>query len=472
MVHTGPYWAVWRRAGGRGSAGETPPIIWGAFGGLGGAGGVSALCPQRVPFAVARARDAILFVAEWRFLVRDEEVPEPDGDPEPERDGVWKEDEEPPAGIWDSWTPRVVAVAEASPPSEEVRGSPSPRSPSGPWDGGVTAPCPLCPALVRGALRGRRGSKSVRGSRRGSRCCSRRAFPSGPRSRPVRGSPGDSQRSPGPRHRRRSRRGCPSVPGPGETCPDPPSPTPLGLSPSGSVVSPTGEGPPMPAPTPGPFARRRRRSSRSASRAATAAPPEAAQRSPAPRAGPLPHPVPREEPPTLPSPRQAPPTPPAPAAPGGPAGRAPAPGSAAGRTPGTRSAGSTGAPRARGTATIIILPLQRAVHPSAQTLPQPRRAPARCPARRHPLGAARGEGAGREHRGRAAALGNIAEPVASTGIPRAGDPGNRQGRQGRAAALRPLAGLGPPGPRCHRALGTLRAPRARPGGARRRRAGG
>ncbi|XP_036237820.2 uncharacterized protein C2orf81 homolog [Molothrus ater] len=81
---------------------------------------LAAVARQRVPFAVARARDAILFVAEWRFLVRDEKVPEPEGDPEPERDGVWKEDEEPPAGIWDSWTPGVVAVAEASPPSEEL----------------------------------------------------------------------------------------------------------------------------------------------------------------------------------------------------------------------------------------------------------------------------------------------------------------------------------------------------------------
>ncbi|XP_064568155.1 uncharacterized protein C2orf81 homolog [Zonotrichia leucophrys gambelii] len=81
---------------------------------------LASVARQRVPFAVARARDAILFVAEWRFLVRDDKVPEPQGDPEPERDGVWKEDEEPPAGIWDSWTPGVVAVAEASPPLEEL----------------------------------------------------------------------------------------------------------------------------------------------------------------------------------------------------------------------------------------------------------------------------------------------------------------------------------------------------------------
>ncbi|KAM7021296.1 uncharacterized protein C2orf81 homolog [Passerculus sandwichensis] len=81
---------------------------------------LAAVARQRVPFAVARARDAILFVAEWRFLVRDDKVPEPEGDPEPERDGAWKEDAEPPAGVWDSWTPGVVAVAEESPASEEL----------------------------------------------------------------------------------------------------------------------------------------------------------------------------------------------------------------------------------------------------------------------------------------------------------------------------------------------------------------
>ncbi|XP_039579662.1 uncharacterized protein C2orf81 homolog [Passer montanus] len=60
----------------------------------------------------------MLFVAEWRFLVRDNEDPRPEGDPDPERDGVWKEDEEPPPQLWDSWTPGVVAAV--SLPSEEV----------------------------------------------------------------------------------------------------------------------------------------------------------------------------------------------------------------------------------------------------------------------------------------------------------------------------------------------------------------
>ncbi|XP_053831531.1 uncharacterized protein C2orf81 homolog isoform X2 [Vidua macroura] len=71
---------------------------------------LAAVARQLVPFTVARARDAILFVAEWRFLVRD------DGDPDPERDGVWKEDEEPQT-FWDTWTD---TIAEASLSSEEV----------------------------------------------------------------------------------------------------------------------------------------------------------------------------------------------------------------------------------------------------------------------------------------------------------------------------------------------------------------
>uniref|UniRef100_A0A8C3TZR4 Uncharacterized protein n=1 Tax=Catharus ustulatus TaxID=91951 RepID=A0A8C3TZR4_CATUS len=82
-----------------------------------------SLCLQRVPFTVSRARDAILFVAEWRFLVRD------DGDPDPERDGVWNEDEEPQTSHWDSSTPGVVPER-----LKEVRRPPEPVP-------AVTAPC-------------------------------------------------------------------------------------------------------------------------------------------------------------------------------------------------------------------------------------------------------------------------------------------------------------------------------------------
>ncbi|XP_057225352.1 uncharacterized protein C2orf81 homolog [Malurus melanocephalus] len=81
---------------------------------------------QLVPFTVSRARDAILFVAEWRFLVRDEGDPDPGGDPlswgdtDPERDGIWKEDEEPQTCPWDSWTQGAVTVLDVSLPSEQV----------------------------------------------------------------------------------------------------------------------------------------------------------------------------------------------------------------------------------------------------------------------------------------------------------------------------------------------------------------
>ncbi|XP_053797429.1 uncharacterized protein C2orf81 homolog isoform X2 [Vidua chalybeata] len=77
---------------------------------------LAAVARQLVPFTVARARDAILFVAEWRFLVRDDGDPEPEGDPDPERDRVWKEDEEPQT-FWDTWTD---SIPEASLSSEEV----------------------------------------------------------------------------------------------------------------------------------------------------------------------------------------------------------------------------------------------------------------------------------------------------------------------------------------------------------------
>lgn len=88
--------------------------------------GLSALCLQRVPFTVSRARDAILFVAEWRFLVRDDGDPDRAGDPDPERDGVWSEDEEPQTRHWDSSTPGVVPEH-----WKEVRRPPEPARPVG-----------------------------------------------------------------------------------------------------------------------------------------------------------------------------------------------------------------------------------------------------------------------------------------------------------------------------------------------------
>ncbi|XP_063257379.1 uncharacterized protein C2orf81 homolog isoform X2 [Prinia subflava] len=64
---------------------------------------VATAARQRVPFAVARARDAVLFVTEWEFLVRDEGDPDCEGDSDPERDGVWGEDEEPQRCPCDCW---------------------------------------------------------------------------------------------------------------------------------------------------------------------------------------------------------------------------------------------------------------------------------------------------------------------------------------------------------------------------------
>ncbi|XP_039920057.1 uncharacterized protein C2orf81 homolog [Hirundo rustica] len=75
---------------------------------------LAAAARQRVPFTVSRARDAILFVAEWKFLARDEGDPAFEGDPEPERDGVWSEDEEPQTCPLDSWTRGVVFVDDES----------------------------------------------------------------------------------------------------------------------------------------------------------------------------------------------------------------------------------------------------------------------------------------------------------------------------------------------------------------------
>uniref|UniRef100_A0A8C3RAT7 Uncharacterized protein n=1 Tax=Cyanoderma ruficeps TaxID=181631 RepID=A0A8C3RAT7_9PASS len=107
-----------------------PAVIWGGLGGLGVAGGVSALSLQRIPFTVSRARDAILFVAEWRFP----------RDTDPERDGIWSEDEEPQTCPLDSRTPCVAPVDyEGSLSSEEVRRSPtSPGTRPGRGTRGVT----------------------------------------------------------------------------------------------------------------------------------------------------------------------------------------------------------------------------------------------------------------------------------------------------------------------------------------------
>lgn len=137
------------RAEGGGAAGERAPLLSWFWGGLGEAGRVSALSLQRVPFTVSRARDAILFVAEWRFLARDEGDPGPEGDPDPERDGIWSKDEEPQTCPLDRMTPSIVpAEYEGSLSSEEVRRSPTPPDPARAVALAVSptpTPDPLCP---------------------------------------------------------------------------------------------------------------------------------------------------------------------------------------------------------------------------------------------------------------------------------------------------------------------------------------
>ncbi|XP_054028082.1 uncharacterized protein C2orf81 homolog [Dryobates pubescens] len=72
---------------------------------------------QLVPFVVAQARDAILHIAQWRFLARDE------GDSDlKDADGTWQEDEEPEPPTTDSWARGCVPTQRAhlSPGEGEV----------------------------------------------------------------------------------------------------------------------------------------------------------------------------------------------------------------------------------------------------------------------------------------------------------------------------------------------------------------
>ncbi|XP_064367809.1 uncharacterized protein C2orf81 homolog [Dromaius novaehollandiae] len=77
------------------------------------------LARQRVPFTVSQAKDALLQIAEWRFLTRDE------GEPDAEEDASWQEDEEPEPRVTDSWAQGSVPVLRErlspSPDETEVR---------------------------------------------------------------------------------------------------------------------------------------------------------------------------------------------------------------------------------------------------------------------------------------------------------------------------------------------------------------
>ncbi|XP_009462176.1 PREDICTED: uncharacterized protein C2orf81 homolog [Nipponia nippon] len=86
---------------------------------------------ERVPFTVGQARDALLQIAQWRFLVRDE------GETDPEGDGAWWEDEEPKPCATDSWAQGSVPVlctqgsgaAPAAAPGPEGAAPPTPSRP-------------------------------------------------------------------------------------------------------------------------------------------------------------------------------------------------------------------------------------------------------------------------------------------------------------------------------------------------------
>ncbi|KAF1426177.1 hypothetical protein FQV23_0013440, partial [Spheniscus humboldti] len=92
---------------------------------------------QSLPFALGRARDALLRIVRWRFPARDE------GETGPEGDGAWREDEEPQPRDPDSW-------AQGSVPVLRVRPSPKQDTPAAAEAGGPPAP-PLCPGQVPAA---------------------------------------------------------------------------------------------------------------------------------------------------------------------------------------------------------------------------------------------------------------------------------------------------------------------------------
>lgn len=115
------------------------------------------LARQRVPFTVSQARDAVLQVAAWRFLARDE------GDAELRGDGAWQEDEEPAPCAIDTWAQGSVPVLQEHPSprpgdrevsstdtvlsetecaSSAPRSVPAPSRTPLPQDGELTAPQP------------------------------------------------------------------------------------------------------------------------------------------------------------------------------------------------------------------------------------------------------------------------------------------------------------------------------------------
>ncbi|XP_048365143.1 uncharacterized protein C2orf81 homolog isoform X2 [Sphaerodactylus townsendi] len=71
------------------------------------------LASQRIPYVINQAREAMVQIIEWRFLVRDE------GQEDVSTDPMWQEDEEPVACIKDPWAEGSVPVLRATPHLEE-----------------------------------------------------------------------------------------------------------------------------------------------------------------------------------------------------------------------------------------------------------------------------------------------------------------------------------------------------------------
>ncbi|XP_026532316.1 uncharacterized protein C2orf81 homolog [Notechis scutatus] len=70
------------------------------------------LARQCVPYVIAQAREAMLQIVEWRFLVRD------GGESDVPADPAWQEDEEPAASIPDSWAQGSVPLLQTVPSPE------------------------------------------------------------------------------------------------------------------------------------------------------------------------------------------------------------------------------------------------------------------------------------------------------------------------------------------------------------------
>ncbi|XP_077158520.1 uncharacterized protein C2orf81 homolog [Paroedura picta] len=98
------------------------------------------LARQRIPYVIHQAREAMVQIIEWRFLVRDE------GEVDVSADSTWQEDEEPVACITDSWAQGSVPVLQPMPHPEEAEVPPadppekSTASQEAPCGGGTAPP--------------------------------------------------------------------------------------------------------------------------------------------------------------------------------------------------------------------------------------------------------------------------------------------------------------------------------------------